>query len=398
MDMSALAIQFFRQKNIYSQLLHGLRVQSAKQQTVFQDLVLSLLQHHCNAEKDSVDRLGSLTEKFSSIVGFPTSTSLDESWNMLRELVDSEYDLRRSYQINVEEIWRSLSRCSSAATHELQLLFAEARALEERTGSKKTDFELSKSRLKKEKSRYYDVVVNHTGAMVSEDEVEVLASDANAHPEVVDIHSATDADEIADNLRYNHLPGLLTLQLRQGVSTRNIVSSDTMHQDSSNLTGFDKALKNPSGSSNRIVPAAEASRIVHARRELDAAMLEHFQAETMFRQSHQAYEERVPVIVSLSREIHRRRLCKLKSCMQEMVSERRRVLEGMMSQLEQFEKVVENMDVEKDMDSFANVQQDTNTNKLEKEDESKVMSENSTNTESGFFSFLSFQKKFLLMA
>jgi len=145
-DMSKMAMKFFKEKRLYSQHFHSLSLHSRKQNIYFNSLVHYLKSAQAHEEKFAKAQLSLYHNTMGSFKSYPTSTSIDDVWNALKNHIRliAEREIAGVRQVG-SKCCQDLYTTAFQMENSISLLLTEAERLEKKTGKGKNRLENAKA-------------------------------------------------------------------------------------------------------------------------------------------------------------------------------------------------------------------------------------------------------------
>mmetsp|Transcript_7135 Transcript_7135/g.13649 ORF Transcript_7135/g.13649 Transcript_7135/m.13649 type:complete len:1782 (-) Transcript_7135:286-5631(-) len=154
-DMSKMAMKFFKEKRLYSQHFHSLSLHSRKQNIFFNSLVKYFKAAQAHEERFAKAQLSLYKHTLGTFKFYSTSTTIDDVWvalkNHIRIIAEGEVS-------GVKEVGnrccQDLYTMAFQKENSIDLLLLEAEQLEKKTGRGKNKLETAKERAAQSKSSF----------------------------------------------------------------------------------------------------------------------------------------------------------------------------------------------------------------------------------------------------
>eukprot|EP00466_Bigelowiella_natans_P004145 jgi/Bigna1/86240/estExt_fgenesh1_pg.C_90089 len=145
-DMSRMAMKFFKEKRLYSQHFHSLSLHSRKQNIYFNSLVQYFKDAQAHEEKFAKAQLTLYKSTLGSFKSYATSTSIDDVWAALKSHIRTVAEREIAGVRTVgNQCCQDLYTTAYQMENSIDLLLSEAERLEKKTGRGKNRLESAKA-------------------------------------------------------------------------------------------------------------------------------------------------------------------------------------------------------------------------------------------------------------
>ena len=179
-NMSKIAMKFFKEKRLYSQHFHSLKLHSRKQNIYFNSLVKYFKAAQSHEERCAKAQMALFKSTLGEFKYYPTATTIDAVWGALKTHLKtaSEMDLKSVREVG-SKCCQDLYTTAFQKEASIDLLLDEAQRLGKKAGVGKNVLERAKAKAAKSKAKWRKLkksLLFATGGYTGQQVVKVVGS------------------------------------------------------------------------------------------------------------------------------------------------------------------------------------------------------------------------------